>query len=60
VSKIQKIKRFGLSLTKPRTLLGRMATKADQPRLVRVQREFERARSFVQIVQKPTSKQLPV
>ena len=52
MSETQKIKRFGLPLTKPRTLLGRVAAKADQPGLVRVQRQFERAHSLVQIVQK--------
>src|SRR5262249_39915093 len=52
MSETQKIKRFGLPLTKPRTLLGRVAAEADQPGLVRVQRQFERAQSLVQIMQK--------
>ena len=33
------------------TLLGRVATEADQPGLRRVQRQFERAHSFLQVVQ---------
>jgi hypothetical protein len=32
-------------------LLGRVAAEADQPGLVRVQRQFERAHSFLQVVQ---------
>jgi hypothetical protein len=51
-TKTQKIKRIGLPLTKPRTLRSRVAAKADQPGFVRVQRQFERAQSLVQIVQK--------
>jgi hypothetical protein len=33
------------------TLLGRVAAEADQPGLRRVQRQFERAHSFLQVVQ---------
>src|ERR1700746_2075242 len=52
MSESQKIERFGLPLSPPLTLLGRVAAEADQPGLVRVQRQFERAQSFVQILQK--------
>ena len=52
MSEAQEVERFGLPLSKPLTLLGRVAAKADQPGLVRVQRQFERAHSLVQIVQK--------
>src|SRR5690349_24932966 len=45
-----RVKCFRLPLIKPRTLLYRMAAKADQPGLVWVQRQFERAQSFVQIM----------
>ena len=48
----EEIEYLGFPLSKRRTLLGRMAAKADQPGLVRVQRQFERAHSLVQIVQK--------
>jgi hypothetical protein len=52
VSKAQKVERFGLPLSKPFTLLCRVAAKADQPGLVQVQRQFERAQSLEQVVQK--------
>ena len=52
MSETQKIKRFGLPLSKPCKLLGRVAAKADQSGLVRVQRQFELAQSLVQILQK--------
>jgi Recombinase len=42
VSKAQKIERFRLSLATRLSLLGRIAAKADQPGLVRVQRQSER------------------
>ena len=43
---------FGLPLSTSFTLLGRVATEADQPGLVQVQRRFERKQSFLQILQK--------
>jgi len=44
---VEKVEGFGLSLSKSRTPLGRLAAEADPPGLVRVQRQFERAQSFV-------------
>ena len=52
MSEPQKIERFRFSLSEPCPLLGRMAAEPDQPGLVRVQRQFERAQSLVQVVQK--------
>jgi hypothetical protein len=44
--------RFGLPLSKSRTLLGRVATEADQSGLAGVKCQFERAHSFMQVLQK--------
>src|ERR1700691_607318 len=52
MGKTQKIKRFRLPFSPSLTLLGRVATEADQSGLVRVQRQLERAHSFLQILQK--------
>ena len=49
--KPKKIERFGLPFPTSFTLLGRVATEADQSGLVRVQCQFERAHSFVQVLQ---------
>jgi len=43
---------FRASLPTSFTLLGRVATEADQSGLIRVQCQFERAHSFVQVLQK--------
>jgi hypothetical protein len=51
VREAKEVEGLGLPLSKLLTLLDRMAAKADQPGLVRVQRQFERAQSLVQIVQ---------
>src|ERR1700726_3009168 len=48
----EEVKGFGLPLSKLLTLLGRVAAKADQPGFVRVQRQFELAHSFLEIVKK--------
>src|SRR5262245_30957803 len=47
----KKIERFRFSLSEPCPLLSRMAAEPGQPGLVRVQRQFERAQSRVQVVQ---------
>jgi hypothetical protein len=52
VGEAQKIERFRLPFPTSFTVLGRVATEADQSGLVRVQCQFERAHSFVQILQK--------
>src|SRR5579859_7555813 len=47
----EKVERLGLSLSKFLTLLGRVATEADQPGFRRVQCQFEVTHSFLQIMQ---------
>ena len=47
----EKVERLGLSLSKVLTLLGRVATKADQPGFRRVQCQFELSHSFLQVMQ---------
>src|SRR5579859_4896485 len=47
----EKVEWLGLSLSKFLTLLGRVATEADQPGFRRVQCQFELTHSFLQIMQ---------
>jgi hypothetical protein len=45
----EEVERFGLPLSKFFTLLGRVATEADQPGFRRVQCQFELPHSFLQL-----------
>ena len=47
----EEVESFRLPLSQFLTLLGRVATEADQPGFRRVQRQFERPHSFLQVVQ---------
>ena len=47
----EEVEKLGLPLSKFLTLLGRVATEADQPGFRRVQCQFERPHSFLQVVQ---------
>jgi hypothetical protein len=51
VREAEEVEGLGLPLSKPCTLPDRVTAEADQPDLVRVQRQFERAHSFLQVVQ---------
>jgi hypothetical protein len=47
----EEVEGFGLPLSELSALLGRMAAKADQLGIVRVQRQFKVAHSLVEIVE---------
>src|SRR5271154_862789 len=51
VCEAEKVERLGLSLSKVLTLLGRVATEADQPGFRRVQCQFELTHSLMQVMQ---------
>jgi len=51
VLEAEEVESLGLPLSQFLTLLGRVAAEADQLGLRRVQRQFERAHSFLQVVQ---------
>ena len=47
----EEVESLRLPLSPRLTLLGRVATEADQPGLCRVQRQFERAQPFLEIIE---------
>src|ERR1700710_3011905 len=51
MGKAKEVESLRLPLTQVLTLLSRMAAEADQPGLVRVQRQIERAHSLLQFLQ---------